>query len=172
MGYLDALTSSYFKTAQDGRKLFFPWGIWGRGYAVDSQQHYERLQRKLKAYTLVSLVLIIAAAASQEYVAALGVAALLIVFYVVWSRYLLRGLQPSDETLSLQESMRSQARAHSAVALWLLEIGALAFVGCGILILVIDPGNWLIAVGAIVFFGVCAGIFMGMLVLRRHAELR
>ena len=47
--------------------------------------------------------------------------------------------------------------------------GALAFVGLGIVIIVIDPGNWLIALGSIVFFGFCAGVGARMLVLRRRA---
>lgn len=167
MGYFDALTSSYFKTAQDGRKLFFPWGALGRGYAIPSAQDYKRLQRQVKAYTIVSLVLIIGAVVLQIYFG-LVIAALLIVFYMIWTRYLLRGLQPSDERLSLQDSMTSQARMHSAVSLWLLEIVALAFVGFGILMIVVDPGNWLIALASIVFFGFCATIFTRMLVLRRR----
>jgi MFS superfamily sulfate permease-like transporter len=146
-------------------------GVLGRGYVIGSEQAYERLQRKLKAYTVVSLVLIIATAALQQYFATLIVAALLIAFYLVWTRYLLRGLQPSDESLSLQDSMTFQARVHNLVVLWLLEIGALAFVAGGIFILVIDPGNWLIALASIVFFGICAGVFMGMLVLRRRAQI-
>jgi hypothetical protein len=36
MGYFDALTSNAFKTAPDGRKLFFPWGVLGRGYVLAS----------------------------------------------------------------------------------------------------------------------------------------
>ena len=46
MGYFDALTSGYFKTTPEGRKLFFPWGVLGRAYAIDSQQDYERLRRR------------------------------------------------------------------------------------------------------------------------------
>ena len=34
MGYFDALTSSYFKAAPDGQKLFFPWTSWGSGYVL------------------------------------------------------------------------------------------------------------------------------------------
>jgi hypothetical protein len=169
MGYFDALTSSYFKTAPDGRKLFFPWGVLGRGYAFASEQDYERLRRQVKAYTVVSLALIIGAAALQAYVGAVVIGAFLIVFYVAWTRYLLRGLQPSDERLSLQESMTSQARAHSTAGLWFLEIIALAFVGCAILMIVIDRGNWLVALGSIVFFGFCAAVTTRMLVLRRRA---
>lgn len=169
MGYFDALTSGYFKTAPDGRKLFFPWGVWGRGYVVASEQDYERLRRQVKAYMVVALVPIIVTAALRAYVGALVIAMLLVVFYLVWMRFLLRGLLPSDERLSVQDSMTAQARAHSAAGLWLLEIGALAFVGLGMIIIVIDPGNWLIALGSIVFFGFCAGVGARMLVLRRRA---
>jgi hypothetical protein len=38
MGFFNALTSSGFKTGQDGRKLFFPWGVLGRGYIIDSER--------------------------------------------------------------------------------------------------------------------------------------
>ncbi len=34
MGYFDGLTSGSFKTAEDGRRLFFPWGVLGSGYAL------------------------------------------------------------------------------------------------------------------------------------------
>src|SRR3954464_5190392 len=124
MGYFDALTSGYFKTAPDGRKLFFPWGVLGRGYTIGSEQDFKRLRRQVKAYTIVSLVLIVGVTALQAYVGAVVIGALLIAFYLGWMRYLLHGLHPSDERLSLQDSMTSQARAHSATGLWLLQIGA------------------------------------------------
>ena len=141
MGYFDALTSGYFKTAPDGRKLFFPWGVLGRGYTIDSEQDYERLRRQVKAYTIVSLVLIVGVTALQAYVGAVVIGALLIAFYLGWMRYLLRGLRSSDERLSLQDSMTLQARAHSPTGLWLLQIGALVFVALGIFILVVDPAT-------------------------------
>ena len=71
-----------------------------------------------------------------------------------------RGISPAYERLSLADSMTSQARAHSATGLWLLQIGALVFVALGILMLVLDPGNWPVALGSIVFFGFCAGCFV------------
>ena|SRR5271165_4059187 len=165
MGYLDALTSSYFKTAQDGRKLFFPWGVLGRGYAIASEQDYKRLQRQVKVYTVISLVLIIGAVVlgSQRFLWPLLIGVVL--FYIVWTRYLLRGLQPSDERLSLQD----RAAALSTVSLWLLEIGTLACVGFGIIILVVDPGNWLLALPLIAFFGLFAAFYMRLLFLRRRA---
>jgi hypothetical protein len=96
---------------------------------------------------------------------------LLIGFYSVWMRYLLRRLQPADESLTLRESVTAQAHAHSAAGLWLLEIIALVCVGSVILVFIIDPRNWLIALIGIFFFGLGAAKFAHMLVLRRRAAV-
>ena len=171
MGYFDALTSSCFKRASDERWLFFPYGILGQGYIIDSEQAYETLRRRIKAFTVTGLVLVIGGAlALQRYAGAFFIAALYAAFYVVWTRFLLRGLQQSDEKLSLEESMTSQAITHSAVCLWLLEIGALAFVGLGILMLIADSRNWLMVLAPTIFFGICAAFIARMLVLRRRSR--
>jgi hypothetical protein len=170
MGYFDALTSSWFKKVPDGRKLFFPYGTLGRGYIIDSQQTYERLHRQVKVFTIVVMVLIIGAGALQWYVVSFIIAALCIGFYMLWTRFLVRGLQQSDEKLSLEESMTSQAVTHSAVFLWLAEIITLAFVGLGILILVVTPDMWITAFASIIFFGMCAAVIGRMLVLRRRSR--
>jgi hypothetical protein len=143
-------------------------GAYWRGYTIDSQPDYKQLRRQVKADTIVSLVLIVGVTTLQAYVGAVVIGALLIAFYLGWMRYLLRGLHPSDARLSLQDSMASQARAHSVTGLWLLQIGALTFVALGILILVVDPDNWLVAFGSIVFLGLCAGFAARLLVLRRR----
>lgn len=166
-GYFNALVSGYFKTARDGRKLFYPWGAMGRGYSLPSEEAYERLCRRIKIYQIASLVAIVGAVVVKFYLAAFVIAGLSVAFYRAWTPYLVRGLQPSDERLSMQESMATQARAHGAVGLWLLEIVALMFVATGVVILVVDPDKRLVALTSIVFFGACAAAFAHMLVLRR-----
>ncbi len=166
-GYFDALISGYFKTARDGRKLFYPWGAMGRGYVISSDEDYERLRRRIKIYQIVSLLAVVGAVAVKFYLVAFVIAGLSIAFYRAWTPHLVRGLQPSDERLSLQESMAMQARAHGAVGLWLLEIVALMFVATGVVMLVVAPDKRLIALTSIVFFGACAAAFAHMLVLRR-----
>jgi hypothetical protein len=141
----------------------------GRGYTVATEQDYLRLQQQFKVYMVVSLVLVIGSVPLVGDLIALVIATLLTGFYLVWMRYWLRRLQPSDERLSLQESMTSQARAFSPLVLWLLEILALTFVGGGILVLIIDSSNWLIALVGIFLFGLVAAKFARMLVLRRRA---
>jgi len=43
----DAITSPWIKTAPDGRKVFFPWGAMGRGFAIASEHDYRRLNKQL-----------------------------------------------------------------------------------------------------------------------------
>lgn len=178
MGYFDALTSASFKTAADGSRLFFPYGIWGRGYAIPSEQDYGRLQRQLKTYYAVMFTLIIGGSLLvriidlsllQTYVAEGVVVAVLLGFHQVWMRSVRRRLQPSNEALSLQESLTTQARLAGPAVLWSLEIISLIFVGGGIAMLISDPSNWLAALAATVFFGACSALTARMILLRRRA---
>ena len=171
MGYFDALTSGAFKTAKDGRRLFFPWGVLGRGYVLASEQDYERLHRQIKIFMIVALVLIVGTMTAQLYVGA-AITVLLMAGYVVWTMYVLRGLQPSDEGLSLEESMTSQALTHNAGFLWAAAIGSFLFVAVGILMLIFAPDQWLIALASIIFFGLCAASIARMLVLRYRRATR
>jgi hypothetical protein len=170
MGYFDALTSSYFKDGADGQKLFFPWGAMGRGYALPSVEAYERLRGKLKVYTIVSLVAIIAASALRLYLISFAIATVLMAFYVLWARTILRNLTPVAETLSLRESYTSQALAHSPRMLWALQIVSVVFVAIGCAMLIAEPRNWLTALGVIVFFTACA-IANGFMIAQRRRKL-
>jgi len=165
VGYFDAVTSSCFKTAADGRKLFFPWGVMGRGYVIASERNYQRLRWQCKTYIIVGFVLLFAANLFG-FLWGLVAAALLIAGYIGWTRYLLPDLPVSNETLSLNESMKSQALAHNGWVLWLLTVCSLVFVIGGIAMIIIDPRNWLTGVGGIAFFGLCAAVFLRMIVLR------
>ena len=168
MGYFDALTSSSFKTTEDGRWLFFPYGTLGRGYAIPSEEEYERLRRHVKAYMVVSLPLIVIAGNWKGSLGGAAILPVLIVPYILWAQFQCRRLHRTDEKLTLSESIAGQGRAHSTVGLWLLDVGALTFVGAGVLILLLDPRNWLVATGSVAFFGLCAVMFAGMLIGKRR----
>jgi hypothetical protein len=168
MGYLEGLTNGSFKTTEDGRKLFFPWGLLGSGYVVASEQDYLQLRRQVKAYMVVTLVAVIASGIYEPYRAPPAAAALLVAFYLAWMWRALPRMERSDEKLSLQESMTSQARAHGAVVLWMLEIASFVFVIAGIAMLVFDPGSRLTALFCTAFFGLCAANIARLIVLRHR----
>jgi hypothetical protein len=169
MGFFEVLTSSCFKSALDGRKLFFPWGVIGKGYVVTSEAAFLRLKRQYVWYMVVGLGLILGVGLLSDFWV-FGIAAILIVFYIGWMLYLLPRLQSSHETLSLSESMTTKARVFNVWILWLLTVFSLVFVGLGIFILLIDPGSWLVSVSTIGLFGLCAGYYIRLLVLRRRVS--
>ncbi len=170
MGYFDGLTSGNFKTAKDGRKLFFPWGYLGRGYVLASERDGERMRRQLKIYYIVMLAAIVGTSGVHAYIISAAVAVLAIIFYLIWSRYQVAGLTPSSEGLSFREASSSQARAFGPRILWLLEICALVFVAGGVFLYANDPASRPIALLTIVFFGCCAALISYQLVIRRRTK--
>jgi hypothetical protein len=170
MGYFDALTNSGFKTAQDGTRLFFPWGTMGRGYRIASEQDYLRLRKQVKTYLAVSLFLIIVSGPAVGYPYALAIAVPLMAFYLAWMPFVLGKLQRSDERLSFQESMTSQAVAHNPKTLRFLQIASVAFVVIGAVMLLTGFGDQLSALVSIFFFGFCAIVFTRMIAVRQRVS--
>jgi hypothetical protein len=166
MGYFDGLTSGNFKTAQSGQKLFFPWGYLHRGYVLGSEQDAERMRRQLKMYYIVLMAAIIGTSAIHAFIVSAAVAVLGIVFYAIWSRRQVAGLQPAGETMSFGESAAAQARAYGARRLWLTEAGALLLAAAGIFMYVTDPTNRPMALLTLIFFGCCA-VAIGYLIVIR-----
>ena len=108
--YSDLLTTGYIKTGADGRKIFYPWGIFGNGYAFPSNDAYERLNDLLKIFTVVALAIIMPVAVPGNYIAAIILAALSLIFYVVWISFEVRKLQRTDEKMTYGEGYTNLAR--------------------------------------------------------------
>jgi hypothetical protein len=194
MRYLDDLTNvAYFKTGQDGWKVFFPWGVRGRGYIIDSEQDFKQLHRQIKIYLAVCCVLMLGPALVLVQLPNLGflsfvsaafllvgyltvICTFLLLVFALWVRYRVRRMRPSEERLSRQDVI-SHARAIAAMEdkafpgtgwLWLMEIVALVFVCLGFFILLAGTGDKLVALATIVLFGLgAAGIAVRLLVRRR-----
>jgi Na+/H+-translocating membrane pyrophosphatase len=175
MDYFDHITSTNFKAAPDGRKLFFPYGEFGPGYIIDSEQAYERLRRRFAIVWIICFLAVITIGIIIQDVLGIYFALLFLgmtwavafTVYMVWTRFLVRGLQPSNEKLSLGETW-IQALAFSLGGLWFLASVALALVGASVVFLILDPRNWLMATASIVICGILAGAFAWMLVRQRR----
>ena len=113
--WLDALCEGSFVRAPDGRRLFFPWGAAGRGYAVPDEARYRGLRRAMRRLLGVGLfgAPILAALARGRVglpsLAALALGlALLGALRIAW---LTRGLEPCPERITRAESNARVARA-------------------------------------------------------------
>lgn len=166
--YSDLLTAGYIKTGADGRKIFYPWGVFGKGYAFPSDAAYERLNDLLKIFVVVALAIILPVAVPGQHIAAIVLAALSLVFYAAWISFEVRKLQRTDERLAYSEGMTNMARLMPGWLLWTCEISALLFVVGGIVMLIAEPSQWMVAIFSIAFFGLCAAVDAFMLVQRRR----
>jgi len=177
MAYRDR-ADLYFKTASDGRRLFFPWLYLGQGYLLASEQDYERLRRRFKAYQSASMNLawlalpaIFVWLHSQYFLSGIFlVIALWIAFGLIWTRHLAAGLEATNERLSLDETFLAAARQLGSAKLWLAEIGCLAFLLMSAVLFIVGRADWIVLCGA-VFFGFGAVSLGYQLILLRRFRL-
>lgn len=184
--YLDTLVSGYFKTSKDGRSLVYP-GLSRRGYVIPSENDYQRLVRQLKNYIIAAFVLAIGFGAVGGFLgmiisSTMGVylgmiigeivgGFLYLIFYkLVLLPKLVRGLEPSDERMSVQERFTSQVLTISPVWLWLWEITALFLLAIGIAMLFTEPVDWFTALFLIAMAVLGAGYATYAFVVQRQAR--
>ena len=55
MGYFDALASASFKRDDTGNHLFFPFGAFGKGFVLPSDESVAALKRTVKRQLMVAL---------------------------------------------------------------------------------------------------------------------
>ena len=166
--YSDLLTTSCMKVGADGRKIFYPWGIYRRGYAFPTNAAYERLNDLLKIYIVISLLCILPSVATRSYLAAAILFLVSMVFYPIWMRFELPRLQPTQDKLTIRGSYTNFARLLPAWVAWVELISCLVFVAGCVAVLLISPSQWMFALGGILFFGGGAVLSAVTLVLHRR----
>jgi small-conductance mechanosensitive channel len=164
MGYFDALTSASFKTAADGRKLFYPYGIIGRGYVLTSDAEYEKLRGSYKTIVVIGFVIIICSA----FLFSIPLLMIPLVFgfiigYILWARVHCRNLERANEKLGYGEALKNETVHLSLGLLWFFEVLSILLILWGVIILIADPSQWLLAVGLIVLFTVIAIVYGRMI---------
>jgi hypothetical protein len=176
MGYFDGLTNASFRKDSQGRDVFYPYGIYGRGRIVPDAETAQRLRSSIKRlYILLmailppAIVIIRLAQLSLVYLLLLVLAGAAISTGYV--RRLARGMPYSDERLTYRESLQNALRGYSRLSLVLLAILSAVFVALGVFILSLDPAeNLWLALVLILFFGLGLLVFLGMLFLKSRQE--
>ena len=187
--YLDTLVSSYFKASKEGGRLFYP-GLSRRGYIIPSEDDYQRVARQLKKYIIASFVLAIVVGAVGGFLGSiidsavgsylgmivgsvLGGVLYGIFYKFVLAPSLVRGMEPSDERMSMssvRERFTSQALTISPVWLWLWEVTALFVFAIGIATLFAEPVDWFSAFFLIAIAVLMVAYATYSLVVRRRAN--
>ncbi|UCE85259.1 MAG: hypothetical protein JSU66_13040 [Deltaproteobacteria bacterium] len=125
MAFDDFIERAHFQRTPDGRSVFYPWSLTGRGYTVPNDDAKQRLVRGLQAVYVGAIVTAsiafgIADAGRDgsshslhDFVRLLGfvVAPVLVclAFYGVWVARSLEGLPPSDLRISYSELLAERS---------------------------------------------------------------
>jgi hypothetical protein len=171
MGYFDGLTATSFKQDSQGRDLFFIWGKFGKGRIVPTEADGAAVRNYLKNYYICLIVgivpMIMLAGESFEPRWFMAIGIFMVLALAALTPLFLRTRQwaVADERLTYREAM--SAAAHGAVTLWLLTAVGALFVTGGLFLLLATDAK-LIGLLCVLFFGVCLGVFVWMLVMRRR----
>jgi hypothetical protein len=176
MGYFEAIAASSFTTDGEGRHLFFPWGVFGRGYVVPTEDDYLRLRATLiRTYQIIIPATVAPIALFGRWMAwvAFGLPFILLVAFIIgypiWIRRVTSDWSISAERLSIRQSLANGAQHQSRLLLWFLLTCSLGFVAGGFLEIAKLP-HWYVGTLTVLFFGFCAVVSSWMLVVRRRAQ--
>lgn len=145
MGYFDYIAKQSFRSAPSGKRLFYRGGSWSRPYLVPDQATEQRLYiRQLWLLRLLLGVLILGQpflfllvpGVIREPLWFLGYLIAVMVVSGVAGHLLfrgpLRGLRRAPSRLPIRAFYTEMARRHSARALALGLLSSLAFIACGV----------------------------------------
>ncbi len=130
MGYLSALSIGAFNR-KAGRLIYYPWGIFGSGYEVQSWT----ARRRLAAFGRFSLPLYLFVAVSAALLAGLvGLVLALLCIGLIHAGLIgrfVRHMPRSPERLGFRENLRNQVQERSLIALCSAEFALLALATFG-----------------------------------------
>lgn len=157
MSFFDSLTSGAFKKDSQNRNLFFPWGIFGSGFIVESE---ERLNQIQKSYNKMWIVMLLS---FFTLLAVLGFWVILLVpVCQAWQYFAIKkitkNLQRTTEKLKISETYKNSAKSFNLPLLILLELLSLVFVAAGVWIIAIGERSFM-AYASLGFISLCAVIF-------------
>lgn len=160
MGYFDGLTDAAFKTDAEGRQVFYPWGVMGKGYVTRDVAHYQKLRQNIKWMYMVVLPVIILNQAIFGMKANLVFLPLYFVWYLVMLKRWTSGLDVSSEKMTVAEARRNSAKSHNRGTLIFFVIVSAIFVVLGLWMM--TAGHFWQGVFAAGFFGAC-GVMIGLM---------
>ncbi|MDY0008197.1 MAG: hypothetical protein RBS08_00695 [Bdellovibrionales bacterium] len=161
MGYFDGLTDAAFKTDVQGRQVFYPWGVMGKGYVLRDAEHHASLRGKIKLMYMVTLPLIIFNQVVFGFIANLIFLPVYIIWYLVMLRVWTGGLEISSEKITIAEARRNSAKSHNRGTLIFFVIVSVIFVLLGLLMMA--DGHVVPGLICSVFFGGCGWMIGQML---------
>ena len=138
MGYFDGLASGVIKKDQQGRGVYYPWGIIGKGYIMPDEASETKIKKLLiLTYQLFFVLIFVHLFLFKHIIITTIFGVSLIVWFLIKSRQITAGCEISSEKLTLREAYTNSAQKHNLLILWFLLIISLVFTLFGLLALLV-----------------------------------
>lgn len=131
MEHFGGLTKAQFKTDERGRDLFYPWGVFGKGFVLDSPRKKEEIRQFIKFHTIASLSLFLFTAFTFNGFYAFGLLPVLYFWYWYRMNRLLDSLETTSEKGGIREGYRVSAQSYDVGVLWFYEVSFVLLVMAG-----------------------------------------
>ena len=107
MGFFRRLTDSSFKVDSAGRSIFYPWGIFGKGYVLPDKEYEEKIRSFLtKCYAFNLITIMVLGAFLGLWSVLFWMVPFVVLIVQIQSIRFKEGLQSSDVSLSFKENIR------------------------------------------------------------------
>lgn len=149
MGYFDGLVEASFKKGADGRTIFYPYGVLGKGYHLSGEGE-EGMRVFVRGYLRICLpIAILSVSVLRLY--ALPLLIILLAPYTIGVRRLLPTDMQATEKLTFAEVNTNMAEAMGLVTCFLLLLGSVGFLFAAIVAFFHFEAQWIGIAGAILF---------------------
>jgi hypothetical protein len=154
MTFLDGIVSYYFKNDEGNNTIFYPWGIFGKGYIIEKDNTLIAIKSLLKSFVTLSIPAICFFSIgifSGFYYLIIVPVCFLIIYYFLFKREL-KALKVTNEKLSLNYSFKIAAKSHTKKNLWLmLIVSAFISMYCLISLFILQQDIAISMIGAVLF---------------------
>ncbi len=167
MGYFDGLADAAFKKDASGNNLFYPWGVWGAGFIIDSEDKKNQIRGFYKKMYMVMLPAIIIIHIVMGVWLKLVLLPVFCIWYYFIAKKITKDLQKTKKKkkLKVSESCKNSAKSHNLPTLIFLELISIGFVAIGVWMLQSGEDS-LIAYASILFFGL-GSVALGYMVVAK-----
>lgn len=171
MGYFDGLADNLFKMDSSGKTLFYPYGSFGSGIVIESEEKKNQVRGFVKKTYFASLLVIIIIGMTVGYWLNFALLPVYYGWYYFIVKKVTKDLPKSTEKLKISESLKNSAKSHNLSTLILGELCSIGFVGVGFFILQKGQNQHspIVGLASIGFFGLC-GISLGYMIFAKLRE--
>jgi hypothetical protein len=155
--FTDQALAGSFKTTADGRRLFYPWGIFSRGYVIDAGEQ-ERLANQFALFAAGLVVLLIIGLPLWGLSGDLVVVVFACGGYAAYTRSLASRLTPSDEPYSATDAYRSVAQKLGPKGLRNAMIAGAGLIALGLLAMPAGPDQLVLGLIMVLLGGAALGL--------------